>query len=215
MRLADAVFRGGHLSERALVEAVVGGQRPVHFDRCDICAERAVELGRWLDQAREIGLAAADAAFTPERLAAQQAQILRRLEQLDQPARVIAFPSQYRLQREPGGHRIAAAWLGVAAAAGLALGLASGPVAGWLARSNAPAPAAPAVTQPAAAATAAAPTTPALQAAPSPASSSDELLGLPLDGPPSRSLDALDEFTPSLTPPSGNLVMASNRSGGF
>jgi hypothetical protein len=107
------------------------GDRPAHFDRCDLCAERAVELGRWLDAVKTTGTDAADAAFTPERLAAQQAQIMRRLEQLDEPARVIAFPSHSRLQRESTGHRVAAGWLGVAAAAGLVLGVISGQ---WSAR---------------------------------------------------------------------------------
>jgi hypothetical protein len=126
VRLIDAIIRSGHLSERALVEVVMTGDRPAHLDRCDICAERAVELGHWLDDLRTTGIEAADAAFPAERLAAQQAQILRRLEQLDQPARVIAFPSQYRLARETGGRRVAPAWLGVAAAAGLVLGVVGG-----------------------------------------------------------------------------------------
>jgi hypothetical protein len=210
VRLADAVFRGGHLSERALVATVMTGERPVHFDRCDICAERAVELGRWLDQVREIGLEAADGVFTPEQLAAQQAHIMRRLEQLDQPARVIAFPSQSRLQREAGGRRVAAAWLAVAAAAGLALGVLGTHVTGWLTHSNSAS--AQATIQQPAAATAAVPT-PTIQPAPS-RSTDAPLLKLELDGTPSRSLDAMDEMTPSLTPAS-NVVLASNRSGGF
>jgi hypothetical protein len=127
VRLSDRIFRGGHLSERALVEALATGDRPVHLDRCDICAERAVALSRWLDDVRATGVDAADAAFPPERLALQQAQILRRLEQLDQPARVIAFPSQARLNhREAGDRRVAPGWLGVAAAAGVMLGVAGG-----------------------------------------------------------------------------------------
>jgi len=126
VRLADTVFRSGHLSEGAIVEAVMTGDRPLHLDRCEICAERAVEVGRWMDQVRAVGLEAADAAFPAEQLAAQQAQIMRRLEQLDQPARVIAFPSQTRLAQETGGRRVAAGWLGVAAAAGLVLGVVGG-----------------------------------------------------------------------------------------
>ena len=128
MRLVDAIFRSGHLSERALVEAVMTGERPAHLERCDICVERAVDLGRWLDQVRVMGIETADAAFPPDRLAAQQQQILRRLEQLDQPARVIAFPSQYRLGRELGGRRVAAGWVAVAAAAGVVLGVVSSQV---------------------------------------------------------------------------------------
>lgn len=129
MRLVDAVFRQGHLSEQALVEALMTGDRPVHLDRCDLCAERAVELGRWLDEVRTIGLEAADDVFTPERLNAQHAQILRKLEQLDEPSRVIAFPRNTRSDaREAGVRRVAPAWVGVAAAAGLALGLVGGQV---------------------------------------------------------------------------------------
>ena len=131
MRLVDFVIRGGHLSESALITAVMTGDRPAHFDRCDLCAERAVELGRWLDAVKTTGSDAAEAAFSSERLAAQQAQIMRRLEQLDEPARVIAFPSQSRLHRESTGRRVAAGWLGVAAAAGLVLGVISGQ---WSAR---------------------------------------------------------------------------------
>ena len=41
---------------------------------------------------RDDALAEADDVFPAERLAAQQAQILRRLEALERPARVIAFP---------------------------------------------------------------------------------------------------------------------------
>jgi len=125
VRLADAIFRGGHLSDDALVQVVTTGERPVHFDRCDICAERAVDVSRWLDHVRNTGLEAADAAFPAERLAAQQAHILRRLEQIDHPARVIAFPTQTRSIRESSGRRVAPAWLGVAAAAGVLFGIVS------------------------------------------------------------------------------------------
>ena len=45
MRLIDMVLRQGHLSEQALMEALTGGDRPAHLDRCDLCAERAVDLG--------------------------------------------------------------------------------------------------------------------------------------------------------------------------
>jgi hypothetical protein len=127
VRLNDRLFRRGHLSERALVDALLTGNRPAHLERCDICADRAVDLGRWLDDVRVTGAEAADAAFSPERLASQQTQILRRLEQLDQPARVIAFPGRARsAQREAGDRRVAPGWVGVAAAAGLVLGVIGG-----------------------------------------------------------------------------------------
>jgi len=127
VRLVDTVFRQGHLSEQALVEALMTGERPLHLDRCDVCGDRAVAISRWLDDVRTLGVEAADEVFSPEQLAAQQTQIMKRLEQLDQPARVIAFPSQSRReQRDAGGRRVAVSWVGVAAAAGLAIGVIGG-----------------------------------------------------------------------------------------
>jgi hypothetical protein len=128
VRLVDTILRQGHLSDQALAEVYMTGERPAHLDRCEVCVGRAVELGRWLDDVRTVGLEEADAAFPPERLAAQQGQILRRLEQIDRPARVIAFPGQSRYgQLEGAGHGgIRPAWVGFAAAAGLVLGLVGG-----------------------------------------------------------------------------------------
>lgn len=124
MRIADIVFRQGHLSENALTQAVVTGDRPDHLDGCELCTRRALDLSRWLDDARAVALDAADEAFPPERLALQQTQILRRLEQLDEPARVIAFPAHaVAAPRSDQGRRVAPAWLGVAAAAGLVVGV--------------------------------------------------------------------------------------------
>ena len=139
MRLTDLVFRQGHLSERALVDAVTTGTRPHHLDRCDVCAERAVELARWLDGVQADAVELSDASFTSERLAAQQHQILRRLEQLDHPARVISFPAAQRQESRTGGRRVAVSWVGVAAAAGLVLGLVGGQVTARMAQPAAPA----------------------------------------------------------------------------
>ena len=139
MRLADTLLRRGHLSERSLAEVWMTGERPLHLDQCDHCATRAVEMGRWLDDVRAIGLAEADAVFPPERLAAQQAQILRRLEQADQPVRVIEFPGQIRAPRvESVGRRVRPAWVAVAAAAGLVIGVVSGQVSARLTQPAAP-----------------------------------------------------------------------------
>jgi hypothetical protein len=140
VRLIDVVFRQGHLSEQSLMEALTVGDRPAHLDRCDVCAERAVELARWMDAARHDAIEASDAIFTPERLAAQQAQILRRLEQVDSPARVISFPAALRSERgDVAGRRVAVSWVGIAAAAGIAIGLIGGQVSARLMQS-APAP---------------------------------------------------------------------------
>jgi len=138
VRLTDVLLRQGHLSERALVDAVTTGTRPHHLDRCDVCAERAVELARWLDGVQNDAVELSDASFTPERLAAQQHQILRRLEQLDNPARVISFPAAQRQEFRSGGRRVAVSWVGVAAAAGLAIGLVGGQVTARLGQPTAP-----------------------------------------------------------------------------
>jgi len=123
VRLVDILVRGGHLSERVLTELCFSGDRPAHLDRCDICAERAVALGRWLDDVRAVAIEEADTAFPAERLAAQQTQILRRLEQADRPKRVIAFPAGQPRERERVVRGVRPAWVGFAAAAGLVLGL--------------------------------------------------------------------------------------------
>jgi hypothetical protein len=122
--VTDTLFRGGHLSDRAVVDACMTGDRPAHMDRCDICAERALDLGRWMDDVRAVAEADIDAVFPAERLAAQQSQIMRKLEQLDQPARVIAFPKHIKLDGQHQRRGIAPGWLAVAAAAGLLFGVA-------------------------------------------------------------------------------------------
>jgi hypothetical protein len=146
VRLADAVFRQGHLSEEALAEAVMTGERPAHLDRCDLCAERAMVVNRWLTGVKMDAIEAAEEVFPAERLAAQQGQILRRLEQLDEPSRVLAFPYQSSpMPRETRQRRIAPVWVGVAAAAGLVIGAIGGQMSarldqpGTLARSAPPA----------------------------------------------------------------------------
>ena len=68
----------------------------------------------------------ADELLTPERLAVQQAQIARRLEAIDRPARVIAFPKAARAVIS--GHSHVRRWVTVAAAASLILGFGLGQV---------------------------------------------------------------------------------------
>ena len=165
------------------------GERPAHLDRCDICAERAVELGRWLEDVRATATEAADAAFPPERLLTQQQQIMRRLEQLDQQKRVIAFPSQAKLARDMGGRRVAAGWLAVAAAAGIVLGVAGAQTAGRLV-----APAhAPQVVQAPQSQQPVEPTT--HEALTSPSST---MLDENIDRVRMNALDTLDQLTPAL-----------------
>jgi len=143
------MLRRGHLSDAALIDVARTGQRPRHVDQCDLCADRALELSRWLDDLKQVAAQAVDDAFPAERIAAQHGLIMRRLEQTDEPVRVLEFPlTSARPAREAGGRRVAPAWIGVAAAAGLVIGVlgdqwsarharAAGEDAGTLARTSA------------------------------------------------------------------------------
>ena len=194
MRLADALFRSGHLSEQALVDVCMTGERPAHLDRCDICAERALELGRWLDEVRAVAQEDADAAFPQERLAAQQSQILRRLEQVDRPARVIAFPAPSRYDRLDGAPRgIRPAWVAVAAAAGIVLGVFGGQISNrFMADRSNPRPAQ--TQQPPAQSSGQAQTALALDTATAPFALDE------FEHPQIEAVKALDEWTPRTTP---------------
>jgi hypothetical protein len=114
----------GHLSERALVDAWQDGLRPAHLDACATCQERYVALVAFLGQQRDDALDRADGVFTPERLAAQKTHVLRRLENLARPVRVLPFPLLPRMR--PTVSRVGRQWIAMAAAAGLVIGLAAG-----------------------------------------------------------------------------------------
>lgn len=186
MRIADIVLRRGHLSENALVDAWYSGVHPAHLDRCDLCAERARAVSRWLDDTRRLGLDAADDAFPAERLAAQQHQILARLEQLDRPAKLLAFPRTPAASTGgPAVQQVSPRWLVAAAAAGLVLGVVGGRLSMWQ-------PAAPPMR--AAAPVAVAPPAPAS------ATAGDEFLyDGEISAPSISSLRALDTLTPPVT----------------
>jgi hypothetical protein len=134
----------------------------------------------------------ADDVFSPERLQAQQQQVLRRLEQLDQPARVIAFPAAGRSEGNGStGRRVAVSWVGVAAAAGLVIGVISGQVSARLTH-----PASP-VAPTAITATAPGPDATMAEATPGPVDSS--VLDNPYETLDVPSLVALNEMTPKVT----------------
>jgi hypothetical protein len=193
VRLIDHVVRRGHLSERALTDALILGERPQHLDRCDLCAERASDLSRWLNHVETDAREMADDMFAPENLAAQQAQILRRLEQMDNPVRVIAFPAASRQEAQGNaGRRVAVSWVGVAAAAGLLVGIVGGQITARMAPTVTPA-----VTV-SAADTSAEPT-------PDPVDAS--IFEHPFETSDVRSMEALDMLTP-------RMVTVSARSGG-
>lgn len=128
--ILNRLIANGHRDDAALAEiwtAAAASGEPAsdpHLLECADCRARYDELCAWLDVVRDEAVAEADAAFPAERLAAQQAHILRRLEAAERPARVIAFPKFAR----PLAHRssLTSRWVTVAAAAGLVIGVALG-----------------------------------------------------------------------------------------
>lgn len=96
----------------------------MHLRDCAECRRRFEAFTAWLESTREDAIAEADAAFPADRLGAQQAQIARRLEAMEQPARVLSFRRFARpvSPRAPGRQR----WIAVAAAAGLVVGVGLG-----------------------------------------------------------------------------------------
>lgn len=123
MSLLERLGRG-HLDDRQFARLwTTGGGHP-HLDGCATCRARFEEFDRWV-----IGIggelrAEADRAMPQERLLAQQVQIARRLETLERPARVIAFPKAARAVIS--GHSHVRRWVTVAAAAGLIAGVGLG-----------------------------------------------------------------------------------------
>ena len=95
-----------------------------HLHACAECRARYSSFAGWLETLRADALADADDAFGAERLGAQHAQIMRRLEVLEHPARVIAFPRF--AQPISAHHTPRRRWVAVAAAAGLVVGVGLG-----------------------------------------------------------------------------------------
>jgi hypothetical protein len=117
-------------SARSLVGAPES-DRPAegHLRKCAECRARYVSFSSWLDGLRTEAQTEADEVFGRERLATQQAQIFRRLEALEHPARVIAFPKFARpvAVQTSGRQR----WTAAAAAVGLITGIGLGQLIGF------------------------------------------------------------------------------------
>lgn len=190
MRLADAVLRRGHLSERALIDVWTTGMRPAHLDRCDQCADRALEMSRWLEDIQMAGREDADAVFTDDALAVQRNQVMSRLAQLDRPSKVISFPAAPPATRQPyAERRVNPGWLALAAAAGLMIGVVSMELSHMLPFGGSTPPA------------------PQVVAAPSSSYDDSELLHTTYANPSVGGLDALDDMTPRVV----DIVLVSNR----
>jgi anti-sigma factor RsiW len=127
VRIARLLNRTMHLSERELVAAWIGGASPAHLRTCAACGARLEELAARFETVRAEAEAEADAAFPPERLAAQRESILKRIEQVDRGVRLIAFPSSGR-PPAPAARRLPAGLATAAAAAGLVVGLLAGQI---------------------------------------------------------------------------------------
>ena len=121
-----------HLDDAAIAaiwtDSTLDGSRASHphLGVCTACRTRFDLFSECLDELRDDAAAQADELFPAERLAVQHAQIFRRIEASERPARVIAFPRFRRRSRPRTSH--ASRWIAAAAAAGLIVGVGVGQV---------------------------------------------------------------------------------------
>jgi hypothetical protein len=129
------IGRTRHLRDEALFDCYVANQsgdaldarHSGHLAGCGDCCARLTELTQFMDGLRAEAEAETDAVFTPEQLRHQQQQILRRIEHLGHPARVISFPGRLvRRHLTATAIRIAPRWAVAAAAVGLFVGVGVG-----------------------------------------------------------------------------------------
>ena len=178
-----------HLNDQQFARLWTSGERHPHLDACAACRARFAEFDSWLLDVGETLRIEADEAFPVERLAAQQAEIARRLETLERPARVIAFPKAARAVISGNSH--VRRWVTVAAAASLIAGFGLGqivPLRSVIKTQQAAAPRALSV-----------PVTVdrARELTPvSPSPNDDELLSDAFASPKVKNLSALDDMTP-------------------
>lgn len=131
MSILDRLSLNRHLDDAALAEIWTASapngpdaRSHAHLETCSSCRSRYAALESWLGEIATIARAEADEAFPADRLAMQQHHIMRRLEALDRPARVILFPKHtHAMSGERTGAR---RWIAAAAAAGLVVGIAAG-----------------------------------------------------------------------------------------
>jgi anti-sigma factor RsiW len=207
------MFRALHLHDDRLFDCYLTARHgdavdPLvaeHLTDCATCASRYAELGSLMDGLATEAAAESDAVFTPERLRAQQQQILRRVEHVGRPARVISFPSHLPADRSqhPAPHA-RSRWIAGAAAAGLFIGVGLGAAIEWQRHVRVPSSGVAVVARttsaPANALPAASPTatemvaTPAVEVAGDDAFLSD--LEVALERTQTRELRAIDALTP-------------------
>lgn len=124
-----------HLTDARLVEhhfadGVSGeddGRAFDHLAACAPCTERYQTLVRQLDDLRAEGASLADSEFSPEALAQQHHEIMRRLENQGRRADIFIFPARLsRHVRRRTGTAYPVRWAAATAMVGLAAGLALG-----------------------------------------------------------------------------------------
>ena len=124
--LDDTAFAEVFAARMALGAAESDRPEERHLHACGDCRTRYSTFASWLATMAVDAHAEADEVFAADRLANQQQQVLRRLEALEHPARVIAFPrGSTPAISVPSGRR---RWIAAAAAAGLVVGVGLGQV---------------------------------------------------------------------------------------
>ena len=130
MSILNRLRLNSHLDDQALAsiwtDCSIDGTPAAHphLQTCASCRGRFTEFSSWMEDLRVDAAAEADQVFPPDRLVAQRAQILRRIEAAERPARVIAFPKFSRPLSSRSSH--ASRWIAAAAAAGLLVGVGVG-----------------------------------------------------------------------------------------
>jgi hypothetical protein len=122
-----------HLSDDRLMEVCLDrapdAREQQHLESCPDCETRRAGIALLLSDVTVVAAAEADAAFSEDRLARQQARILHRLEHEGRPGRVIAFPAGQGHEPAALRTRPGMRWVAAAAVAGLVIGLAAGHLA--------------------------------------------------------------------------------------
>lgn len=125
MRFAERLTTLTHATDRRLLAIVAGEPVSAHVASCAACQSRLEGLRAWTAGTAGEGAAIADDLFTSDRLAAQRARILKRLEAASRPARVITFPASAAVPAVSGTARVVR-WVAAAAVGGLMVGLGAG-----------------------------------------------------------------------------------------
>ena len=125
MSILNRLRFSAHLDDAALAAIWTDGRLShPHLASCVACRARFADFSTWLENIRVDAITQADENFSAERLATQQAQIFRRLEAAERPARVIAFPRFTQPLTSRTSH--VSRWIAAAAAAGLIVGVGVG-----------------------------------------------------------------------------------------